>query len=442
VPDAGIGVVVAGGSDAGVTVLLGAVVVLSVGIDVELVVEVGLDVVVGRSGDVSMVRCLSKADFDDASPHAVATTTSRVISVTASRRCQRALSPQSLVDPVAGGRCGEPRNLVSESAGMIGCFCRSPCAGTATVTDAAHCLSVSHVGAASASECGSIVAVLISQLCTLDSLISPALQGWSDRLRPMWDPAGTDPKPTIVHRKMWEWLFICQALAERGALQPGRRGLGFGVGREPLVALFAGLGCEIVATDLQPDAARAAGWTDTGDEYTGGLEGLNDYDLCPPERFSQQVTYRYVDMNDVPDDLRGFDFTWSSCAFEHLGDLDAGMDFVVEQMRCLAPGGVAVHTTELNVSSDEQTVVSGATVLYRRRDIKALAARLRRLGYRIDYDLTEGNTPADRHVDVPPFSDTHLRTTLGEFVTTSVGLVIEKSEGNGRRRPFRRHLTR
>ncbi|HEY1734755.1 MAG TPA: hypothetical protein VGG23_09930, partial [Acidimicrobiales bacterium] len=148
---------------------------------------------------------------------------------------------------------------------------------------------------------------------------------------------------------------------------------------------------------------------------------------------------RHVDMNDVPDDLQGFDFTWSSCAFEHLGDLRAGADFVVEQMRCVAPGGVAVHTTELNVSSGDRTVAAGPTVLYRRRDIDDLAARLRGLGYRIDVDLTEGTAPADDHVDVPPFSDTHLRTTLGEFVTTSVGLVIEKPAEPARRRSlFRR----
>ena len=279
--------------------------------------------------------------------------------------------------------------------------------------------------------------MLTSQLCTLDSLDSPELLAWSDRLRPMWDPDGTDPRRVMLHRKMWEWLFICQALAERGRLEPGRRGLGFGVGREPLVALFAGMGCEIVATDLDPEQARAAGWTDSGVEYTGGLDGLNDHRLCPADEFAQRVTYRHVDMNDVPGDLRGFDFTWSSCAFEHLGDLAAGTSFVVEQMRCLAPGGVAVHTTELNVSSNELTVDSGATVLYRRRDIEALADRLRRLGYRIECDLTEGESPADRHVDVPPFTDTHLRTTLGEHVTTSVGLVIEKPD-----RPPRRGLRR
>lgn len=280
--------------------------------------------------------------------------------------------------------------------------------------------------------------MLTSQLCTLASLESPALRRWSDRLRPMWDPDGQDPRPVMLHRKMWEWLYICQALSERGMLQPGRRGLGFGVGREPLVAVFAAAGCQVVATDLQPDRAREAGWTDTGDEYSGGLDGLNDHGLCPPDQFARQVRYRHVDMNHIPPDLRGFDFTWSSCAFEHLGDLEAGLGFVEHQLACLAPGGVAVHTTELNLSSDDRTVAAGATVLFRRRDLRGLADRLRRQGYRITLDLTEGDTPADRHVDVPPFSDTHLRTTLGEFVTTSVGLIIEMPEHPPHRRWLRR----
>ena len=47
----------------------------------------------------------------------------------------------------------------------------------------------------------------------------------------MWNPHGEDPRPFMLHRKMWEWLFIAQALAERDMLRPGRVGLGFGVGR-------------------------------------------------------------------------------------------------------------------------------------------------------------------------------------------------------------------
>jgi len=270
--------------------------------------------------------------------------------------------------------------------------------------------------------------VLVSQMCTYESLNSPALRYWSDRLRPAWDPDGSDPRSVMVHRKMWEWLFISEALAERGMLGPGRRGCGFGVGREPLVALFASLGCRLVATDLEPDRAMAAGWTDTGNEYAGDLARLNDHNLCDERSFLDRVSYRYVDMTEIPDDLVGFDFTWSSCALEHLGSLAAGVDFVIAQMRCLSPGGVAVHTTELNVSSDDETVESGATVLYRRRDIVALADRLRRLGYRITLDLTGGDSPADEHVDLPPYSDTHLRTRLGEHTTTSVALIIERKK--------------
>ncbi len=243
----------------------------------------------------------------------------------------------------------------------------------------------------------------------------------------MWDPRGEDDRPVMLHRKIWEWLFITEAFAERDMLRSGRSGLGFGVGKEPLVALFASRECDVVATDQPPDLAQMSGWTDSTIEYSGGIAGLNDDGLCPPDLFSQHVVYRDVDMNNIPRDLRWFDFTWSSCAFEHLGSLDAGANFLVNQMDCLRPGGVAVHTTEFTVSSNTDTVESGATVLFRRRDIEALADRLSDLGHDIDVDFSEGTTPEDVHVDAPPFSNVHLRTTLGSFVTTSIALVVTKS---------------
>jgi Methyltransferase domain len=227
---------------------------------------------------------------------------------------------------------------------------------------------------------------------------------------------------------MWEWLFIAEVLFEREMLAPGRRGLGFGVGKEPLVALFASTGCDVVATDQPPDLAQASGWTDSATEWAGGLSGLNEGGLCPDEVFERRVRYRDVDMNAIPGDLGQFDFTWSSCALEHLGSLQAGADFVLAQMRCLKPGGIAVHTTEYTVSSNDDTLESGGTVLYRRRDVEDLVRRLRQAGHRIDIDYTEGTTPEDLHVDTPPYSDVHLRTTLGQYVTTSLALVIEKGD--------------
>jgi hypothetical protein len=279
--------------------------------------------------------------------------------------------------------------------------------------------------------------MLRSQLCSADSLRSPALRKWAERLRPMW--ASTDEQREVMfHRKMWEWLFIAEALRERHALEPGHTGLGFGVGQEPLVALFADAGCDIVATDQPLESAVATGWTDSAVEWAGGLEDLNEFGLCAPTVFTERVAYRPVDMTNIPADLTGFDFAWSSCALEHLGTLGAGMDFVEASLTCLRPGGVAVHTTEYLVSSNDATVEAGGTVFYRRRDIEEVEARLRRAGHDIDVDYTLGATPEDEHVDVPPYSDVHLRTELAGYVTTSLALIVTKGSGSGRRRLFRR----
>jgi hypothetical protein len=215
-------------------------------------------------------------------------------------------------------------------------------------------------------------------------------------------------------------------------LQPGMTGLGFGVGKEPLVALCASYGCDVVATDQPRELAEASGWTDSTIEWTGGLAGLNDDGLCSPELFDRHVRYRDVDMHSIPSDLRNFDFTWSSCALEHLGSLGAGADFLLSQMDCLKPDGLAVHTTEYTVSSNDVTLEEGPTVLYRRRDIEAIVKRLRRAGHAIDVDYAEGSTPEDLHVDTAPFTNVHLRTSLGEYVTTSLALVIEKGSEPGR----------
>ena len=273
--------------------------------------------------------------------------------------------------------------------------------------------------------------MLRSQLCTAESLRSPALHAWAQRLRPMWAPHDADRREVMLHRKMWEWLFIAEALHERGLLAPGRSGLGFGVGQEPLVALFAAEGCSLVATDQPPELAVASGWTESHVEWAEGIESLPTFGLCTDEELRARVRFRPVDMNALPADLRGFDFTWSSCALEHLGTLAAGLDFVVAQMACLRPGGVAVHTTEFLVSEGERTVEQGGTVLYRRNDIEQLVQRLRAAGHAIDVDFTQGTSPEDLHIDVPPYSDVHLRTQLGEFVTTSLALIVTKGAGGG-----------
>jgi hypothetical protein len=259
---------------------------------------------------------------------------------------------------------------------------------------------------------------LLSSLCTALMLESDAFRYWIGRLKEDWH----------YHRKLWEWAYICQAMYERGMLDAGKRGVVFAVGRESLPALFASYGCSIVATDLAADDPRSTGWATSG-EWAKTLEELNRIGLCPEPLFRDRVSFRPVDMNHIPADLTGFDFSWSSCSFEHCGSLELGIAFLIRQMDCLRPGGVAVHTTEFNLTSNTNTVRTGRTVIYRRADIEAIVRRLAALGHSTELlDLTVGTHPLDWHVDERPYSvDRHLRKRQGKYATTSIGLIITKS---------------
>src|SRR5207247_6391512 len=105
-----------------------------------------------------------------------------------------------------------------------------------------------------------------------------------------------------------------------------------------------------------------------------------------------------------------------------------GLEFVQNAMECLRPGGIAVHTTEFNCSSDDRTLESGETVLYRRSDLTGLAATMRATGHALDLKFAQGELPADRVIDLFPYSaDGHLKLRLGEHVITSIGIIIKKS---------------
>jgi len=260
-------------------------------------------------------------------------------------------------------------------------------------------------------------AQLTSSLCRQQDFSSAAYHAWCERFgqRRKW------------HRKQWEYFFILQSLYERGKLQPEQHGLGFGVGKEPLVSVMAALGASALATDMSVAVAKAQGWV-SSNQFASALADLNGRGFCPEDDFARLVTYREVDMNAIPGDIGEFDFIWSSCAFEHLGTLRHGIDFVLNSSKHLKPGGVGVHTTEYNLSSDDVTIESGHTSLYRKRDLEQLAEELGRQGCRlVPMNFETGDGVLDHWVDVPPFRDNvHLRRQLEEFSVTSVGLIVEK----------------
>jgi hypothetical protein len=259
-----------------------------------------------------------------------------------------------------------------------------------------------------------------SSICTAQDFRHPDFHRWLGLIK---------EKPR-VHRKIWEHVFIAQHIESAGLLQAGRKGIGFGVGQEPLPAAFAARGASILATDMSPDAATAAGWIETN-QHASQLSQLNSGGICPDREFQSRVSFEICDMNAIPARYTGYDFCWSSCSLEHLGSIKAGLDFIKASVKTLKVGGVAVHTTEYNVSSNEATIDDNPTlVLFRRRDIQQLVEELRADGHfvaEVCYDVL--SEPIDLFVDIPPFTaDTHIRLVLANFVSTSIGLVIQRGK--------------
>ncbi|MBL0154283.1 MAG: methyltransferase domain-containing protein [Chitinophagaceae bacterium] len=231
------------------------------------------------------------------------------------------------------------------------------------------------------------------------------------------------------HRKQWEYVYVIQALWERHCIRPGMRGLAFAVGTEPLPSIFANYGCDILATDILPEKGIEKGW-DNQDQLCLGIDSLNKRGLCKEEIFKNRVEYIPLDMNHIPSEIRNYDFNWSSCSFEHLGDMEKGFAFLKNQLKTLKPGGWAVHTTEYNLSSNDDTQDHNDTVIYRHRDIERIVTELRQEGHFVEEtDYSLGNLPEDFQVDFQPHEQkVHLRLQVDQYITTSIGLIIRKKE--------------
>ena len=252
-----------------------------------------------------------------------------------------------------------------------------------------------------------------SQVCTSSQFNEPTYMRLCAEIK----------QEVLFHRKQWEYVYILRALEQFCMLLPGRSGLGFGCGKEPLAAVMARRGATVMCTDIQPlqNGDRFWGSTDVKDYFYEGI--------CLWEEFESHVSFRPVNMNAIPNDLGVYDFLWSSCALEHLGSLQHGIDFVLDANKCLRPGGIAVHTTELNVEDDEATFESAGLSLYRKRDLLRMQALVEVQGnivLPINFEMGDGEL--DRYVDFPPYTrNKHIKLMVQDnYVTTSIGFIAIK----------------
>ena len=246
--------------------------------------------------------------------------------------------------------------------------------------------------------------------------------------------------PVVYHRKLWELAFVLQAIHEHGHLVAGARALGFGCGREPIPSYLATNGVAVTVTDLPHEEAKARGWVDSN-QHLESLETAYHPQLVARDAFDQLVELRSADMNDIPADLAGYDFCWSTCAMEHLGSIEKGLAFVENSLATLRPGGLAVHTMEFNVEQDGPTIDNWVTVLFQKKHLERLAAVLRGKGHHVaDLDFEVGDRPMDKFVDIPPWlhdlppdyadrlgQPNHLKVGIDGFVSTCFGIIVQKA---------------
>lgn len=246
--------------------------------------------------------------------------------------------------------------------------------------------------------------------------------------------------PVLYHRKLWELAYILQVAHERGLLREGARGLGFGVGVEPLASYFASHDMRVTMTDLAPEDQRSLGWSGT-QQHASSLADAYHPKLVERERFDRLVEFRTVDMTAIPDDLVGYDLCWSTCALEHLGSIANGLAFIENSLKTLKPGGTAVHTTELNINPVGPTIDNWPTVLFQQKHFEELAARLEAAGHTVaKLDFDPGAKPLDKFIDIPPWHDGtyellskrlggngHIKVAIDGFVCTCFGITVTKA---------------
>jgi SAM-dependent methyltransferase len=231
------------------------------------------------------------------------------------------------------------------------------------------------------------------------------------------------------HRKQWEFVYIAHSLFERGYLAPGKSGIGFGVGKEPLVDLFVSFGCKVTATDLSPEEAAGTGWIESN-QHSSNKDALYK-GISSTHDFENLVDFRDVNMNNIPSDLPKYDFCYSSCSIEHVGSLSKSLDFLMNSVELLKPGGISIHTTELNLTSNDETIDHGETVIWRRKDFARLSEKLLLAGHSIEpFDFFAGSGKINEYIDLAPYkSSPHLRLKLGKFASTSFGVIVRKGNG-------------
>lgn len=258
----------------------------------------------------------------------------------------------------------------------------------------------------------------VSQLCTMGQFADPALLEIAEAMA----------TPVDRSRRVWENCYAVSALATHGIIAPGKRAIGFGVGRNRVTALLASRGVEVLATD-KPDPAAAPAAADIAAQLRYRLLGLLHPDVVHLEEFERLVAFQEMEPAAAPPALHGqFDACWSLNVASTLGSLDNAVAFLRGSLDLLRPGGVAVHVFDVNISSNVATPNSERLVALRRLDLERLALEVQQDGHRVEpLNFHPGDTPDDEEMAVGKTGRAWPKRRFGAHVLAPFGLTLHKA---------------
>jgi SAM-dependent methyltransferase len=142
-----------------------------------------------------------------------------------------------------------------------------------------------------------------------------------------------------LRRKQWEFAMILQALKKQDLLKANNVGLSMGSGNETVLYAIARHVKHLTVTDLyNTESSWECAQASHPDEYIRKSKPFPVDDA--------KLSAFNMDMRSLAFEDDSFDFAYSSCAFEHIGDDEDFLQHLHEVHRVLKDHGVYVMTTE------------------------------------------------------------------------------------------------
>ncbi len=146
-------------------------------------------------------------------------------------------------------------------------------------------------------------------------------------------------EPPRFHRKQWEFAMIFLTLENLGLLKGDKIGLSLGGGNERVLYSIAKHIKKLIVTDLyDTDTTWDCARTEDPDEF---IKASKPFPVDDEKLKAIRMDMRHLDFED-----NKFDFCYSSCAVEHIGNFEDFVQHLNEVYRTLKEGGVYVFTTE------------------------------------------------------------------------------------------------